>query len=339
MKGVRMSPEKKYDVVAVGAITVDMQMEAADELLAKHGIEKSLSNVVTLERLEALVENAFLLKSAGGPGSNVVTGIASRGGSAALIGKIGNDPHGQFFHERMELHGVSYTPLLPANEDTPTTSILVLMTPDRERTFAALLGAGVELCPEDIDHSLISQAKVVYLDSYLWLSDTGREAIFHAAETASRHGAIVAIALNDARIVAQNREALLALAQAHGDILLGDRREFMALFGALTLEDAFEAVKGLGCLASVTAGAKGAYACENGLVLHIPPQTVEKIVDTNGAGDQYAAGFLYGIARGMSAAESGAIGAAWAAEIIQKVGAEPEIRKIDSQRPFNPPRL
>lgn len=326
-----MKKEKIYDVVAIGSLTVDLQMEAPDSHLEAHGIEKSLSNIITRDRQNAITGAESVRRTAGGPASNVAMGIAAHGGSAALAGKIGNDDHGQFFKTRMEAHGVHFTPLLPA-DSTPTTSILVLMTPDRERTFAAVLGAGVQMAPEDVDRNLIEKAKIVYLDSYLWMSDAGRETVHHAAAVAKQSGAKVAIGINDAKVVEKNREAFLALIAAHGDIILGDRREFMTLFNVQTLEEGFEKAQALGITASVTAGGKGAYAVENGTVAHIGTRKVDKIVDTNGAGDQYAAGFLYGIAQGLGAAEAGHLGAQWASEIIQKVGAEPEIRKPEDKR-------
>ncbi len=323
-----MSHDKIYDVVSIGSVAVDLQLDAPDSLIEEHGIQKSFSNMITREKQDLMFKDrtADLRKSAGGPSSNVAMGVAAHGGSAALIGKVSNDDHGNFFTSRMLAHGVSFLPLLPANDNMPTTSILVLMTPDRERTFAAVLGSGVHLAPEDIDRDIIAKAKIVYLDSYLWLSDAGRETVHHAAAVAKQLGAKVAIGINDARVVEQNREAFQALIKSHGDIILGDRREFMTLFNTQTIEEAFDEARKLGCIASVTAGGKGSYALENGVVSHIGTQKVDKIVDTNGAGDQYAAGFLYGLAQGLPAAEAGEIGSKWAAEIIQKIGAEPEVR-------------
>lgn len=337
-----MKKEKIYDVVAIGSLTVDLQMDAHDGHLETHGIEKSLSNIITRDHQDAITGAEAVRRSAGGPASNVAMGIAAHGGSAALAGKIGNDDHGSFFVSRMEAHGVHFTPLLPADGTTPTTSILVLMTPDRERTFAAVLGAGVQMTPEDVDHNLIEKAKIVYLDSYLWLSDSGRETVHHAAAAAKQYGAKVAIGINDAKVVEKNREAFLALIETHGDIILGDKREFMTLFNVATIEEGFEKANALGIIASVTAGSKGAFASENGTVTHIGTKKVEKIMDTNGAGDQYAAGFLYGIAQGLSAEQAGHYGSQWASEIIQKIGAEPEIRIPEEKRTagshIKPPR-
>lgn len=321
---------KPFDVVALGAIAVDLQVEAHENTIDDHGLQKSFTNTVSPEKQAIIAASGgtLVLRAAGGAGGNVVCGIAAHGGSAALVGKIGNDDHGQFYANRMREHGVHYQPLLPADGTIPTTSIMVLMTPDRERTFAFVPGAGVHLTPDDIDESLIAQAKIVYLDAYLWLSETGRHTVHHAADVAKGLGTKVAIAINDAKLTEINRVALLDLAQKHGDIIVGDRREFMALMGTDNLDDAFALAKTLlpHCVISVTAGAKGALIFDQGTVTAVPAVKVEKIADTNGAGDQFAAGLLHGLATGKTPVEAAHQGAHWAAEIIQKIGAEPHLR-------------
>jgi sugar/nucleoside kinase (ribokinase family) len=243
------------------------------------------------------------------------------------VGKVAGDALGSFFSSRVQSFGVEYTALLAEKSDVGTTFIMVVTTPDKERTFACYNGAGLALAPDDVDASLIGNPKITYLDSYLWLSDKGKETVRHAAELAKQSGSLVALSLNDRGIVAKNREEFLSLAATYADILIGDMKEFAALFGTSSLEETAEAVSTLGLTASITAGAKGAYVIENGAMTHVPARKVEHIADTSGAGDAFAAGFLYGLSQGKSAPDAGATGALWASEIIQHFGAEPKIGK------------
>ena len=319
---------KKYDVVALSAACVDINILAEESHIDAHGLKKGLTNSIPSEKLSALMKGKEILtKTPGSPGANVVMGIALRGGSAALIGKIANDPHGNFFTGRIRSHGIDYTPVVYDNAEATTTCVLVLTTPDRERTFAFSGNSGLHLSPEDIDRQLLEQAKITYCDSYLWLSTSGKEAVHHAADEAKKSGSKVALALNDADIVARNQPEILALAKSHAHILVGSQNEFMTLLNTETLEDTIAALSALGCTAAMTAGSAGAYIIEDGKSVHVPARKVEKIVDTNGAGDQFAAGFLYGLAQGKSAKESGEIGTHWAADIIQHSGSEPKIGK------------
>lgn len=293
----KVSPASKtFDVVALSALCVDIQSAVPDAELARHNLAKGLSNPVAAETVHAITLADDAIKTPGSPGGNVAGGIALRGGKAALIGKIGADSHGAFLTARLQKHDVAFTPVM-ADDGTATSSVLVLTTPDKERSFAFSNGAGLKLSPEDIDENLIKQAKITYLDSYLWLSGSGQDAVHHAAALAKQNDSKVAMALNDKALVGKHREAYLALAEAHADILVGDAKEFMTLFNTQTVEDTLDEIARRGFTAALTVGAKGAYVVENGTVDHIPAKKVPQIIDTNGAGDQFAAGFLYGLAQ------------------------------------------
>jgi len=327
--------DKTYDVVALSAICVDIQLKAPDEHLSAHGVKKGLTNLVTPQTVADIVSGHNPNITPGSPGANVVAGVALRGGNAALIGKIANDDNGNFFKTRVQNNGIVYTPLLSANDATNTTAVLVVTTPDKERTFAFAAGAGMELAPEDVDAKLIAASKITYLDSYLWLTPNGKDAVHHAAELAKQSGGLVALALNDAGVVGRNQQAFLALALSHADILVGDQKEFATLFGTATLDETMDAIKASGKTASMTMGAKGAYVFENGTAAHVPANKIDpaKIVDTNGAGDQFAAGFIYGLASGKSIVDAGKQGADWATDIIQHMGAEPKVGKNAAPAP------
>ncbi len=321
-----MDSSKKYDVTAIGAVCVDAQVIGDDALLERYNLVKAASNDAGTEARKYASDDS-LAKTTGGPGTNIAAGIALRGGNAALVGKVAGDELGSFFTARVQSFGIEYTAVLAEKSDVGTSFVMVVTTPDKERTFACYNGASLAMTPEDVDASLIANSKITYLDSYLWLSETGKESVQHAAELAKQSGGLVALSLNDRNIVAKNREEFLALAATHADILVGDMKEFAALFGTSSLEETAEAVNTLGLTASITAGAKGAYVIENGAMTHVPAQKIANLVDTSGAGDAFAAGFLYGLAQGKSAPDAGALGASWAADIIQHFGAEPRIGK------------
>jgi sugar/nucleoside kinase (ribokinase family) len=328
---------KTCDVVAIGAVCVDARVIGDDALLERHGLIKAASNDVGAAALKRITDEPDLPKTAGGPATNVAVGIALRGGSSALVGKVANDELGVFFTQRVQSLDVSFTPLA-AEEDGPgTTFVMVITTPDKERSFACYNGAGLTMTPEDLDPGLINEAKITYLDSYLWLSETGRETVQHAAVLAKAGESRIALSLNDAGLIARNREAYLELATNHADILVGDMKEFNTLLGTATLEEAAKKLETLGVTAAITAGAKGAWVVENGALTHVPAQKIAKLVDTSGAGDQFAAGFLYGLAQDKSAVEAANIGASWAADIIQHFGAEPQVGKNAPPKASKPP--
>lgn len=331
---------KKYDVVSIGAITVDLQLKAHDADLAAHGLRKGFSNLVSAKTAAEIAGELEYTRTPGGPGTNVAAGVALRGGAVALTGKIANDGHGQFITKRLQGHGADFTPLLSGNPATGTTAVLALTTPDKERTFAFAAGASMEMKPEDIDAALIAQAKITYIDSYLWLTEDGRAAVKHAAEAAKQSGGLVALALNDAELVKSHQAEFHALALSHADILVGDQREFMSLFKTATLEETLDAISAFGKTASMTMGKSGAFVAEGGSVTHVPAKTLDQslVIDTNGAGDQFAAGFIYGLAPGKDAVESGRQGAEWASDVIQHFGAEPQVGKNAPKNIQNTPK-
>jgi sugar/nucleoside kinase (ribokinase family) len=331
---------KKYDVVSIGAITVDMQLKAHDADLDAHGLKKGFSNMVDAKTAAAIAGELECSRNPGGPGTNVAAGVALRGGTVALTGKIANDNNGKFITQRMKDHGVDFTPLLPDDPETGTTVILALTTPDKERSFAFAPGASMEMKPEDIDATLIAQGKITYIDSYLWQTEDGRAAVKHAAETAKRSGGLVALALNDAELVKTHQAEFHALAMSHADILVGDQREFMALFKAATLEETLDRISESGKTASMTMGRKGAFIAGGGSVTLVPAKTIDQslVIDTNGAGDQFAAGFIYGLAQGKDALESGRQGAEWASDVIRHSGAEPQIGRNAPKNIQNHPK-
>jgi len=330
---------KEYDVVALTAVCVDIRIESTDAALKEYGVVKGDSNVVSKDTFKKIMTGHDNERAAGSAGGNVAAGIALRGGKSAIIGKIANDDNGKFFAKRAAQNDIHYEAVVSTNKDTATTAVAALITPDKERTFAFLPGAGAELTAEEVEgqRDLIAKAKITYLDSYLWLSDSGKAAVHHAVELARESGSRVAIAINSVNVVSQNQAGFLALIQK-GDIIVGDESEFATLLGTKSIEESAKKLNDLGITASITAGAKGAYVVDNGTTSFIPSLKVpkEKIVDTNGAGDAFASGFIYGLANGKTVVEAGQQGGTWAAAVIQHAGAEPRVGKNALPTPTAP---
>lgn len=321
-----MTGQKKYDVVAVGAVCVDIQIRADEDFLAAHGMKKGLlvkTDAAGHARMLAGAEDA--LKTSGGAATNVVVGIALRGGRAGLMGKVAGDAHGRFFSERVQALGVDFTPLVSGEPGAATSTIAVVTTPDKQRSFALAGGAAYDFGPEDVDPDMIRQARIVYLDSFLWLSGSGKAAVHHAAEIARAAGARIAVSLNNEDIIAANQKDYRAFVERFGDITMGDRKENMALYAASDVDGVLSAIHAHpGLVAAVTAGGAGSQIVSDGAAVAIPRKDVP-IVDTTGAGDQYAAGFLYGLANGLPHEDCGRQGASWAADALQHRGGEPRV--------------
>jgi fructokinase len=320
--------EKMYDIVAVSSVCVDIQILADDALLAANGLKKGISNPLDAEKLAAILSLPAVSQSPGSPGVNVTSGISLRGGRAALIGKTGQDAMAQYLSQRIRDNGTAFTAVV--DTDDPTTVLAAITTPDKERSFAfPEQGAGYKLTPDDIDENLIAQSKMLYLDAFLFLTENGRATARHAADIALRHDTKIVLALNNAELVRNNRAVFMDMAKTYADILVGDQHEFKALFDTPHLGMAIMGANDRHLTASITMGSAGAYILANGTMHMINAQKIarEDIVDTNGAGDQFAAGFLYGLACGKSPAESGAQGAQWASDVIRHMGAEPKVGK------------
>lgn len=316
-------PHRPYDVIAVCAAVVEINIQVDEAFIARHGFEKNRTNPVDPVKLAALLAEAKdLTRTSGGPGTNVATGVSLRGGTAAVIGTVANDDHGAFYAQRLGENGVGYAPLHPP--ESVTTCVVVLTTPDKERTFAFSGDAAYRITPAHIDAAQLAQARIAYFDSYLWLSDAGRDTVLHAATAAKRAGCKIALALNDAGIIGRNREAYLALARK-ADILLGDVWEFMALLNTASLDETVTAVQTMNITAAITAASEGVTIVAGKEVSHVPAQKVTSIVDTCGAGDQFAAGFLSGLVRGGSPTASAVLGVDWASDVLTHAGAEPRV--------------
>jgi sugar/nucleoside kinase (ribokinase family) len=259
----------------------------------------------------------------GGSAANTMAGLASLGGKGAFIGKVRNDQLGGIFQHDIRAAGVAFeTPI--ATDGPPTARCLIFVTPDAQRTMNTYLGAAVELGPGDLDRALVQHAKVTYLEGYLWDAPEAKAAFQAAAEMAHEAGRKVALTLSDPFCVERHRDSFLELIGGHVDILFANEVEICSLFQVADFDRALQETRGHCEIAALTRSAKGSVVVADGEVHVVDAAPVGKVIDTTGAGDLYAAGFLHGYTRGKGLYDCGRIGALAAAEVISHYGARPE---------------
>jgi sugar/nucleoside kinase (ribokinase family) len=322
--GVRSPDGVRFDVVGIGNAIVDVLAHADDAMLSRLGLKKGAMTLIDASEAEALYKRMGSgIECSGGSAANTIAGIASLGGSTAFIGKVKDDQLGQVFQHDNRALGVRYE--TPAADGGPATArCLVFVTPDAQRTMQTYLGACVELGHEDIDPATVASAKVTYLEGYLWDPPRAKEAIVKACEIAHRNGRKIALSLSDPFCVNRHRVEFRKLIADHVDVLFANEQEIMALYEVPGFDAALQAVRGNVEVAALTRSEKGSVVLGNGEVHVIDPAPVAKVVDTTGAGDLYAAGFLHNFTHGRDMASCGRLASLCAAEIIGHVGARPE---------------
>lgn len=312
-------------MVCIGNAIVDIIAHADDRFLAKHAMNKGAMCLIDEAAAESLYGSMGpAIELSGGSAANTAAGIGSFGGRAGYLGMVRNDDFGAVFRHDIEAAGVVYrTPA--ATEGPGTARCLILVTPDGQRTMNTYLGACTNFGPEDVDHDLIGRAKITYLEGYLYDLPRAKEAFRVAAEIAHAGGRQVSLTLSDAFCVQRHRAAFLDLAASHIDILFANEVEITTLFEANDLSSAIERARASIGLGVITRSAEGSLIVTGQQVIEIRATDVDRVVDTTGAGDLYAAGFLFGLARGEPLHRCGALGSQAAAEIISHDGARPQI--------------
>jgi sugar/nucleoside kinase (ribokinase family) len=313
-----------HDVVGIGNAIVDVISHAEDKFLERNGLVKGSMTLIDEARAGELYDRMGpAIEISGGSAANTIAGVASLGGKGAYIGKVCDDQLGDVFAHDLRALGVAFE--TKAITGSPSTArSLILVTPDAQRTMNTYLGACVELGPDDIDEATIRGAKVTYLEGYLWDKPTAKEAFLKAARIAHDGGRKVSLTLSDSFCVERHRASFRDLIDGHVDILFANEHEIMALYEVDTLEAAIEAVRGACEIVAITRSARGSVVLSGPDAFEVAAERVGKVVDTTGAGDLYAAGFLYGLTSGRPLAECGRIGSIAAAEVISHYGARPE---------------
>jgi sugar/nucleoside kinase (ribokinase family) len=314
----------RFDVTAIGNAIVDVLAQADDALLERHGLKKgamTLIDAADAERLYAIMGQGR--EMSGGSAANTVAFVAALGGRAAYIGKVADDQLGDVFEHDIRAVGVTYdTPRL--TEGLSTARCLIFVTPDAQRTMQTFLGATTQLGPEDVNLEYITASRVVYLEGYLWDQPRAKTAMRDAAITAKAAGVKVALTLSDAFCVDRFRAEFLELVSAHVDILFANESEIMSLYKVNRVEDAVPLVRDHCEIAAITRSEKGSVIAHGREVHVIEAEKNVRVVDTTGAGDAYAAGFLHGYTQGHDVAACGRLGGVMAAEVISHYGARPE---------------
>jgi sugar/nucleoside kinase (ribokinase family) len=262
------------------------------------------------------------VECSGGSAANTMVGIASLGGSSAYIGKIKDDALGRIFRDDIREAGVIYK-TRPAAGGPGTGRCLVLVTPDAQRTMQTYLGASADLATNDLDPELISAARITYLEGYLYDPPPAKEAFLEAASIAHGAGRKVALSLSDRFCVERHRSEFVELIDSHIDILFANEDEIVSLYQTETFDQAVEALKGRCALAALTRGAAGSVVLAGEEIFRVEAEPVARLVDTTGAGDLFASGFLYGLTNGRDPVACGRIGSIAAAEVVSHFGARP----------------
>lgn len=312
-----------HDVLGVGHAIVDILAETTEAFLNEHGIAKGAMTLVDGFRAEMLgrtMKNA--VEASGGSAANTMVGIASFGGAAAFVGKVNDDRLGQVFIDDIRRAGVAFD-CAPKKGPVATASSHILITPDGQRSMNTFLGCASALDDADVAAARVASAKILYVEGYLW--DTpGAKAVIRAAiaraKAASRK---VALTLSDPFCVGRWRDEFKTLMQNDVDILFANEAEAKALYETDRFDEAFQVLRGWQKTAALTRSEKGSVVIERGHVHILDAEPVERVVDTTGAGDQFAAGFLYGYARGLPLDTCGRLGGLAAAEVISHIGPRP----------------
>lgn len=321
--------ESSLAVVAVGNALVDVLSKVdnafLDEQCAKYGMERGAMTLIDEKRaVELYMQMPARLETSGGSAANTMAGFASFGGKGAFIGKVADDTLGKTFRADMNGIGVNHA-TQPLIAGPPTGRCMILVAPDGHRTMNTFLGASVELSPSDIDRNLIFSAQITYLEGYLFDRELAKQAFITAAEYAHEAGHRVALSLSDPFCVDRHRHDFLTLVQDHVDILFANEEEIKSLYFQNNFEDAKSAVGDHCEIAVLTRSEKGAVIVSGGKEFAIPAAPVQQVVDTTGAGDQFAAGFLYGFTHGRSLEDSAKLGTLAAAEVISHIGPRPQV--------------
>jgi sugar/nucleoside kinase (ribokinase family) len=312
------------DVVGIGNAIVDVVARADDAFLARHALAKGAMTLIDEARAEALYgEMGPGIEASGGSAGNTMAGLASLGGKGAYVGKVRDDQLGGVFRHDMTAIGVRFG-TRAATSGPATARCLILVTPDAQRTMSTYLGACVGLGPDDIDEAEIGAAQVTYLEGYLFDPPQAKEAFRKAARAAHAAGRKVALSLSDPFCVGRYRAEFRDLVQHHVDILFANEAEICSLYETDDFAAAARQVRGMCDIAALTRSEKGSVVVTASVTHEVPAARVEKLVDTTGAGDLYASGFLYGLTRGRDLARCGRLGSLCAAEVIAHFGARPE---------------
>jgi sugar/nucleoside kinase (ribokinase family) len=315
--------DARFDVVGIGNALVDVISHAPDSFLDEHGLVKGWMDLIDTERAMQLYQAlGSAVQMSGGSAANTMCGVASFGGTAAYLGKVSNDELGQVFGHDLLAVGVQFRPGAH-HDEVPTGRCIIVVTPDAERTMNTYLGASSLYAKDDVDDAAVAAGRVLYMEGYLYDRAEAKGAFRHAASIAHAAGRMVSLTLSDSFCVDRHRDDFLSLVDDEVDLLFGNEAELIALYQTETFEQAVDELRKHCPFAAITVGAKGSIIVTDDELIEVPVVPVRKVIDTTGAGDLYASGFLHGLTTGRPLPECGLLGSIAAAEVISHVGPRP----------------
>src|SRR4051812_24722718 len=318
--------ETKYDVLGIGNAIFDVLVQADEAFLARHGMTKGGMALIDEARAAAIYDDMGpATEMSGGSAANTIVGLAGFGARTAFIGKVKDDQIGRLYSHDISAANVAFA-TAPAVGGPATGCSYILVTPDGERTMNTWLGAAQELGPDDIDAADVAASAIVYLEGYLWDPKNAKDAFLKASTLAHQAARQVALTLSDAFCVDRYRGEFLELMRSGTvDLIFANESELHSLYQTSDFDTAVTALRKDVALGVVTRSEKGCVVAARDGIVAVPAFAVEKLVDTTGAGDLFAAGFLLGLVRGVGHETSGKLGALAAAEVIQHIGARPQV--------------
>ncbi|MBX2853496.1 MAG: adenosine kinase [Rhodobacteraceae bacterium] len=317
--------EKSLDVVALGAAIVDILARVDDALLDRHGLPKGGMVLVDSEQATAIYDDmGQATEVSGGSAANTIAGLAALGASVGFVGKTKDDQLGKIFAHDIRAVGAKFdTPPFPADHNGATARSMILVSSDAQRTMCTDLGVSGLLDVSDVPTPLIEDAKVLYLEGYLWDNEATKASFRHAMTAAKAAGGQVALTLSDSFCVERHRDSFREIIQGPVDILFANEAEILSLYQTEDFEDAAVTAAQEVPLVALTRSENGCVVMRDGVRVAVEAEVIDELVDTTGAGDQYAAGFLFGLTQGADPGTCGRMGCVAAAEVIQHLGARP----------------
>ncbi|MGH6736479.1 MAG: adenosine kinase [Methyloceanibacter sp.] len=326
--------DKTYDVVGIGNAIVDIISRCDEGFLTKHDLAKGFMRLIDAEEAARLYEAMGpAIERSGGSVANSIAGLASFGAKCGFVGRVAADQFGGIFRHDIRSLGIAYD-TEPAGDGAPTARCLILVTPDGERTMNTFLGASVDFAPDDIDKDVIGAAGIVYLEGYLFDKDAAKAAFRKAAKLAKKAGAKVALTLSDPFCVDRHRADFRKLVKEDADIVFANEKEITTLYEVNSFDEAADSALQDCEMAVLTRSEAGSVILGGGETVEVAADPVPKVVDATGAGDLYAAGFLYGLTQNLPPEACARLGSLAAAEVISHIGARPEVplRKLAASR-------
>lgn len=315
----------QFQLLCIGNAIVDVIAPCEDEFLTTHGIEKASMTLIDEPRAEFLYNSMTgATTTSGGSAANTAAGFGSFGGRGAYLGRVRDDRLGRIYAEDMERVGVAF-PSTRVKDGPATGRSMILVTPDGERSMNTFLGAAAEFNEDDVLEDAVKDSSILYMEGYLFDRDEAKSAYLKASEVAHKADRLVSLTLSDSFCVHRHREDFARLIERQVDILFANQDELMAQVETDDLNDAIAAIREKCALAAITRSEAGSIIIAGDDTITVPPIAVDRVVDSTGAGDQYAAGFLYGLSQNMDLAECGRLASLAASEVISHIGPRPAV--------------